>query len=265
MAYLPKSKYSLSKTSGREFMYAFSKKEYVGDYIIMSNKNFFAGNNINNIQGSDLLIPIQKSKNYNTYIIKKENGTFKEDYINLNRPIFTAQDNFHPILSTKPTPTEKDYLKGYFYRYVAKRINTDTMYYEIDKKTYKSIKSRENKYDSYLHECVKIKWNITETSGKINHLTIRKIQRTTSLKKLSQFFNDINEYQLSTGLLNQESSPLELNTPKAKLIPHKRHMVAEAQKGAIDIIKEKSRKNFNSGGGTSGGGGGSSGGGGGGY
>jgi hypothetical protein len=36
--YLPKSKYKLSQTSGREFMYAQSQKEYTGPYIILKHQ-----------------------------------------------------------------------------------------------------------------------------------------------------------------------------------------------------------------------------------
>ena len=81
---------------------------------------------------------------------------------------------YEPIMSTKPSPTEKDYIKGYFNRYIVKRRNSYNHYYEVDKKTHKSINNKEGKYDDYLHTSKKIKWNLSDNSGKINNLEIRK-------------------------------------------------------------------------------------------
>jgi hypothetical protein len=247
MPYLPKSKYKLSQTSGREFMYAQSQKEYTGPYIILSDGNLFAGNNANKIKASDIIIPLQKSKKDDTYIVMEEDKIGKSvDYFNtLNKNIFKQQDDYKPIMSTKPSPTKEDYIKGYFYRYIVKRRNSDNHYYEVNKETHESIKNEEGKYDDYLHISKKIKWSLSDNSGKNNNLEIRKIVRTTKFKRLKSFFKDLEEYHLSNEILNPKTTPENINAPKMKLPLNSRKTVVEAQQGAIDIIKEKSRKRYN--------------------
>lgn len=267
MPYIPKSKYKLSSTSGDEFMYAQSLKKYTGPYIILSDGNLFAGNNANKIKASDIIIPLQKSKKDNTYIVMEEDKIGKSvDYFNrLNEGIFKKQDNYEPIITTKPSPTKEDYIKGYFYRYIVKRRNSNVHYYEVNKKTHESIKNEEGKYDDYLHISKKIKWSLSDNSGKNNNLEIRKIIRNTSFKKLKNFFNNLEEYQLPSELLNQTTTPSNINTPKPKLPLNNRKSVVKAQQDAIDIIKEKSRKKYNKSSGNGGSSTFSSGGGGGGY
>ena len=247
MPYLPKSKYKLSQTSGGEFIYLISKKGYTGTYIILSDGTLFAGSNINKVTSTDIIIPVEKQKKDNTYIVMEPYKVGQSvDYFNkLNKTIFNKQDKYEPIISTKPSPTEKDYIRGYFYRYIAKRRNSDIIYYEINKKTYNSINKGEEKYDDYLHIVKKIKWSLSSDSGKINMLTLRKITRTTSCKKLNSFFKDLEEYKLNDEILNPKITPENINTPKPKLPLQKRKKIIEAQQGAIDIIKEKSRKKYN--------------------
>lgn len=267
MPYIPKSKYKLSSTSGDEFMYAQSLKKYTGPYMILSDGSLFAGNNSNNVKASSLLIPLKESKNDNTYIVMDESKIGKSvDYFNrLNEGIFKKQDNYEPIITTKPSPTKEDYIKGFFYRYIVKRRNSNVHYYEVDKETYKSITKEEGRYDDSLHISQKIKWNLFEGSGKTNKLEIRKIIRNTSFKKLKNFFNNLEEYQLPSELLNPIITPENINTPKPKLPLNNRKSVVKAQQGAIDIIKEKSRKKYNKSSGNGGSSTSSSGGGGGGY
>ena len=249
-------------------MYLISKKEYTGTYIILSSGTLFAGSNINIVTSKDLIIPIEKPKSDNTYIVMEDYKIGQSvDYFNtLNKMVFNKQDKYIPIISTKPSPTEKDYIIGYFYRYIAKRRNSDIIYYEIDKKTYDSIYNREEKYDDHLHIVQKIKWSLSSNSGNVNNLTLRKIIRTTSCKRLNNFFKDLEEYKLADEILNPKISPENINAPKPKLPLQRRKSVMKAQEDAIDIIKEKSRKKYNK---SSGNGGSStstsSGGGGGGY
>lgn len=249
MPYLPKSKYSIAETSGGEFMFEFNQKEYVGPYIISSDGTFFAGNNINTVKTRDIIVPKQRPKKDNTYIIFDSKQTFSQgsvDRYNIKREdIFQKQDKFEPIISTKPTPTKEDYLKGHFYRYVVKRRNTTNIYYEINKEIYDSIKGKEGRYDHNIHQAVKIKWDLSDNSKNTNGSTIRKIQKNTTFKKLFVFFPNHREYQLSDDILRPKMSPSNINAPKPKLPLQSRRKVTEAQKGAIDLIKEKARKKYN--------------------
>ncbi len=249
MPYLPKSKYSISETSGGEFIIQASKQDYTGPYIISSDGTLFAGNNINTVTANDILVPKQKPKKDNTYIIFNVKQTFSQgsvDYYNRKREdIFQKQDKFEPIISTKPSPTEKDYLNGYFFRYIAKRRNTLDIYYEIDKETYNSIRGKSGKYDHNVHQVQKMKWDLSDNSKNTNSSTIRKIQKNTQFKKLNSFFPNLREYQLSDDILRPKMSPDNINVPKPKLPLQSRKKVEEAQKGAINLIKEKARKRYN--------------------
>lgn len=262
--YLPKSKYSIKQASKGKFIYLVSKKAFEGEYILLSDGTTFAGNQTLNIKGDTRIIPLLKKKIDNTYILHNErNNNYFNSLLN-SKKISKFQDNLNPLINSKPPPLEKDYVKGYFYRYFAKRKNSLIHYYEIDKKIYKSINTKEKKYDYNLYSVKKIKWDLTDGSGKNNKTTIKKLRR--SFPRLKYLFNNTLEYYLSNDILNPKITPENINAPKPKLPLNNRKSVVEAQQGAIDIIKEKSRKKYNK---SSGNGGSStstsSGGGGGGY
>ena len=268
--YLPKSKYSIKQASKGKFIYQISKKAFEGEYILLSDGDMFAGNKTLNIKGDTKIIPITKEKKDNTYILHNERNNNYFNNLPLTKTISKFQDNLTPLINTKPIPSEKDYIKGYFYRYFAKRKNSLIHYYEINKKIYNSINTKERKYDYNLYSVNKIKWDLTDDSGKNNKTTIKKLRR--SFPKLKNLFNNPLEYHLSNEILNPIITPENINTPKPKLPLNNRKLVVKVQQGAIDIIKERSRKKYNK---SSGNGnspnitpstsGGSSGGGGGGY
>ena len=261
--YLPKSKYSIKQASKGKFIYQISKKAFEGEYILLSDGDMFAGNKTLNIKGDTKIIPITKEKKDNTYILHNErNNNYFNNLLKTKR-ISKFQDNLTPIINTKPTPLEKDYVKGYFYRYFAKRRNSDNHYYEINKKTYNSIYTKEKKYDYNLHSVNKIKWDLTDDSGKNNKTTIKKLRGP--FPRLKYLFNNALEYHLSNEILNPIITPKNINAPKPKLPLNNRKSVVEAQQGAIDIIKEKSRKRYNKSSGNGNSSTSSSGGGGGGY
>ena len=142
---LPKSKYSIEQATKGKFIYQISKKAFEGEYILLSDGDMFAGNKTLNIKGDTKIIPITKEKKDNTYILRNErNNNYFNNLLKTKR-ISKFQDNLTPIINTKPTPLEKDYVKGYFYRYFAKRRNSDNDYYEINKKTYNSIYTKAKK------------------------------------------------------------------------------------------------------------------------
>lgn len=241
--YLPKSKYSIKQASKGKFIYLVSKKAFEGEYILLSDGTTFAGNQTLNIKGDTQIIPITKEKKDNTYILHNERNNNYFNNLPLTKTISKFQDNLTPLINTKPIPSEKDYIKGYFYRYFAKRKNSLIHYYEINKKIYNSINTKEKKYDYNLYSVKKIKWDLTDDSGKNNNTTLRKLRGP--FPKLKYLFNNTLEYHLSNEILNPKTTPENINAPKMKLPLNNLKSVVEAQQGAIDIIKERSRKKYN--------------------
>ena len=177
-------------------------------------------------------------------------GDTNERYYNIlpkGAKISKKQDDLEPIFSTKPAPTPKDYLRGYFYRYFTKRKNSPTQYYEINEEMFKSLNKKEGKYDHNLYHPQKITWDLSDNAKKNNSITIKKLKSSKGVgnypySQIQLLFGDMEEYKLSNEVLNQTTTPEKINTPKPKLPLQRRKKVKEAQEGAIDLIKEKTRK-----------------------
>ena len=109
MAYTPKSKVIFLETSGNEFIYKSTKKEYVGSYIETSDGKFFVGKNIQAIgpelvKPSDTLVNFGSGKDFNTYK-------------NLKLKTYKFLSKTKEVPTTKSIPSEKDYERGYFDRF----------------------------------------------------------------------------------------------------------------------------------------------------
>lgn len=249
--YLPKSKYKIKQASKGKFIYEISGKDFLGgDYLSLSDGTMFAGNIVHKMTMQNKLISKSLDKKDNTYNLQYEKHERYYNALSKGVKISKKQDELEPVYSTKPTPTPKDYLRGYFYRYFTKRTNSPTQYYEIDKDIFTSLNKKEGKYDHNLYHPQKIKWDLSDFARKNNSIIIRKLKsRQGNLKypysQIGLIFNDMEEYKLSNEILNQTTTPENINNPKPKLPFQKRKKVMEAQQDAIDIIKEKSRKKYN--------------------
>ncbi len=247
--YLPKSKYSLKQASKGKFVYAYTGKPFEGTYLHLSDGNMFAGNQIHQISNEDRIIPKIQEKKDNTYILNKEPDSRYYNFTKKGKKVSKEQDKLEPIYPTKPTPTSEDYVKGFFYRYFAKRKNSTTIYYEINKEIHEDLKSKGGKYDYVLFLSEKIRWDLTDDARKNNRSTIRNlIKKNTksNYRYLTKLFFDYEEYQLRNDVLRPKNDPKNINAPKPKLsLQIRRNKVIEAQRGAIDIIKEKARKKYN--------------------
>tara|TARA_R100001015_G_C4614908_1_gene170833 strand:+ start:611 stop:1567 length:957 start_codon:yes stop_codon:yes gene_type:complete len=255
--YLPKSKYSVREASAGFFVYEFTKKPFEGgSYIQMSDGTFFAGESIHKISIHDKIIPSNEIKKSNTYEMDKSSTSAEFNFLTSTGKKYNKQQKkLEPIYPTKPSPTSEDYVKGYFYRYFAKRKNSATEYYEINEDIHKDLKSEGGKYDYNLYVTEKLRWDLTDSARKSNRTVIRKIKYKGSTNQyvsgkggfqyLSSIFPNLEEYKLPDEVLRPKSYAENLNAPKPKLPIQKSHKVVEAQKGALDIIKEKSRKKYN--------------------
>lgn len=179
--YLPNQNITRKTTSGNELIFRGSRQPFIGDYIKTNKGKMYAGVDNTN-PGLELiykeeyvdslkssLIPYQK-------IISSTNQAKRYNFSNkLRSKNFLA--NIIPIPSVKVKPVPKDYFRGFYFRYFAKRVNTNK-YLEIDKDTYNSIKNKEPKYDYNLYNVGKLEWFIVGNSVYAkNSASIKKTQR----------------------------------------------------------------------------------------
>ena len=169
MAYLPKSKVSILRTEGGEFLIKKTNKPYIGQYIESSNGKFYAGANT-----FDLKVElIKKSKPILSFGNNK--NAFKYNLLKPNKKKFFSKVKSIPTFKTKPT--DEDYEKFKYTRYFARKVNSVFGYFEISYKTYKSLKSKKSEYDWHYYECGEFEWAIkgdTETINRNNLLLLQK-------------------------------------------------------------------------------------------
>ena len=134
--YRPKTKYKANHTGFEEFVYKKHSNNFVKpgvQYFEYANGSYWEGENIN--KPTVQIHKFKGDKKDNTYIIKTE-----EIVYNKRRSDITEfQDNLEPVYATKTFPIEKDYEKGWMYRYVAFRLNSTSEYKEINKEIYDDI------------------------------------------------------------------------------------------------------------------------------
>lgn len=188
MSYTPKSKHQILKSSGNQYKDPRTGGPYVGPYILTS-EGAFIGNSV--YKPGPKLIEYnlgRTSQQGNIYYYKNTKDYNQANFNNMLNEI----SSFKPIISTKNKPTDKDYQKGHYIRYFCKRRNMQNVFYEIDKKTYKSLIGGKT-YDFFLHMPGSLKWAIDGDIMTIN----RKIlaQKERDYPHISKFFTKLNEFQ----------------------------------------------------------------------
>ena len=188
MAYTPKSKYQLLQASGHEYFISPTKTPYIGPYILTS-EGAFIGKDIKQ-RGKIRLTP-QSLKG------KKQDNIFLTDNTN---PYYRLKPNTAkfiqktlPIISTKTKPTEKDYERGYYTRYFCKRNNAENVYFEINKSTFKALKSKNNQYDHALYTSDSLIWAVDGDIIKANDTTLKL--KVKVFPNITSLFVKLNEYQ----------------------------------------------------------------------
>ena len=186
MAYTPKSKISFKSTSGGELIAKVTKKLYIGDYIEFSNGKLYAGKNSSKLE-IELIPFIEKTNNRmgTTYNALR--------YSNLKAPTKKSLSNYKQIPSSKPLPTEKDYERKHFARYIAKRVNQQFGFIEIDNKTYNSILGDKKEYDSNLYRVGMLIWSLKENPQQTNNLQLQTLEE--KFPYISYLFPNLSEYK----------------------------------------------------------------------
>ena len=229
MMYLPKSKYQKLQTSGDKFKDPTTGKPYVGPYM-QTSEGSLKGHSLLSVPVYLVPLPPKPSEVVNKVILMG-------NYNKLKPQIYSKLNTTSTILPTKNKPTEKDYKKGSYYRYFARRNNIHPSYIEIDKKTYKSLSQSNPQYDENLHSVGKIEWalegNVIKTNRNILFLKEKKFPLIYIL------FPKLNEYQIK-----------KIKTPKRKAAPPGYHYMPN---GSLMLDSEMLST---SGGSSNGGGGG---------
>ena len=189
MGYFPKSKASILKTTGLEFVKVSNNEPYEGSYIEFSNGTFYAGNNPSKL-GEQLIKKVALSSNF-------ESGDNNNQYRRLKKEVFNnlAKITTIPPFKSKPVPNDID--RGYFTRYFCKRANEKINYFEISKQTYNFLLNKDPKYDYNLYTIGNIEWALKE----INSISQEEINQNTLNTKQLEFpflnllFNNLSEYK----------------------------------------------------------------------
>jgi hypothetical protein len=204
MAFFPKNK--ISKPSftdnGDLKVKMYPKNAFIGNYIKTSNGKYFEY--INGELGREL---IYNAEGFSKTVKSAKNviGFTPQDDLFSNRHKGTKSflQSTLPIPVSKPKPTEEDYKKGYFTRYYSKRIN-QKYYKEIDKDTYKSLKSEDGTFDHNINTAGKIKWNLTGNDAHQQN-SIRILKTNNLRENLINLFPNPVEYHR----INPDTPPTE--------------------------------------------------------
>lgn len=198
MAYLPKSKYQQKYTNGDEFVVVSTGRPYVGDYLELSNKTYFAGKSPQTIT-VELKPVISTSNNVPYSISNRKFEILNPSYVNKERKYTTP-------VATKIFPTESDYNRGFFTRYFIFRLIKND-YIEVDQKTYNECLAGDI-IDKSLYITGKIRWAITGEINTINTNSLIILEQT--FPNVSRLFPNISEFNLSLPIENLTAGPNEL-------------------------------------------------------
>ena len=188
MTYTPKSKYQLLQASGYEYFYPKTKTPYIGPYILTS-EGAFVGKDLKQKNKIKLTPQSLKGKKQdNIFFTNKTN-----EYYRLKPKTAKFIQKTLPIISTKTKPTEKDYEKGYYTRYFCKRNNAENVYFEINKSTFKALKSKDNKYDHALYTADSLIWAVDGDIIKANDTTLKL--KAKAFPNIISLFIKLNEFQ----------------------------------------------------------------------
>jgi len=200
MTYIPKSKLNIKTTNGKEFRSVQTKKAYVGKYMQLSNGKLLIGSDPLNPGGE--LEPLSPPSN---------NLGFSADvrlHQILKPEISSKLSKVKNIPFAKNTPTEDDYVKGYFIRYFVKKANQNTFYKEVSKEIYDSLKKRKSEYDVNLYQPGQIKWALRGNIRNINKSLLSKAEKR--YPNLSLLYPKLDEFNRAEIINNQFARPGEL-------------------------------------------------------
>jgi len=223
MAYLPKNKYKKLYTKGGQYRLMTTGEPYVGEYLKLNDGRLFAGSDPSNIKGK--LTKLYPVRNNNVLDNNKNNKV----YSILQKKLSQEQDNYIPIVSSKPIPTALDYSNNYFNRYISVKLNTKE-YQEISKDTYENFNKRA--YNKSLNKVFFIKWDLGEENELSNTQRLRQLEY--DLPGIFNFFPNRGEYGMRNGVIYVGNTKLY---PNGESIP--KNLPVSYQLGNPDVNEIK--------------------------
>ena len=187
--YIPKSTYTILETGGGEFISPTTGLFYKGPYI-KTSQGYYAGNNPSKL---NLKLKRLKQRSKKAPVNNLLETTKTPPYFFANPAVANFIKRTEKVIATKSIPTDKDYKRGYYMRYFAKRNNSLLEYYEIDKETYKSLSRKSKRYDYNLYTTDKIRWALEGDIFKINENSLIDLER--KYPNVSALFSKLNEFQ----------------------------------------------------------------------
>lgn len=189
MAYFPKSKILVKNTPGKEFVYKDTSKEYIGDYLELSDGAYFTGGDVRN-PGKELIPSDKDGSNKSLFLNNNIYNTLKDSY-------FKKFQKIKPIAPTRPKPTVTDYEKGKYIRYFTRKANNPNGYFEINKKTYDSLSAEKTEFDVNMFKPGAIQWSLQGDAYSINTRALRVYEET--YPNISTFFRNPGEFSRRLG------------------------------------------------------------------
>ena len=212
MAYIPKSKINILNTPGGKFIVKSTNQEYIGDYIELSNGKYYVGNDPTNLN-QELILPLSTDRlgiSQNSYIY----NNLKPEIVN-----FHSKNKF--IYPSKTIPTSKDYDKGYYTRYFAKKVNEPRGYIEINVDVFNSINQQKREYDDYLYKVGSLIWNLKNGTTTLNFKNLQILERTFPF--VSIIFPILNEFEIIDGILTTSGGELYYENGREYIGPYHLH------------------------------------------
>jgi hypothetical protein len=199
MPYFPKSKINIKEALVGEFRYKNSKESFSGKYLELSTGRFYAGTDVINLGREIVKIAEESSNN----VIGSDYDSQKFSILSPKKKKFLK--NTKSIPSSKNIPTKKDYQRGYYTRYFARRINQPKGYIEINFDTVKKLQEKID-YDYHLYEVGSIIWALKNGTRKTNNSNLRLLEQT--FPYISSLFTILNEFEIIDGPLNTTGGEL---------------------------------------------------------
>ena len=182
MRYFPKSSINILEASLGEFVYKHNNKPYVGIYIETDDGKYYSGSDIINL-GPELKKPISSPLKFgNSKLVKKYHLLQQSKYFKLLK--------YETIIPSKTRPTEKDYEKGYMFRYFIQRVNDDSQIFEVSKKAFDDFKK---KYDVSLYKSSSLIWTLEGNVRKSNKQILEKL--SSDFRYIKNLFPLLNEFE----------------------------------------------------------------------